>query len=82
MFRGSPFSHLMIPMPGFYDYGAGGTTSTAVAPRMVGEPKGKAAAARGAGSQVSQYYSNFRVIRWSMGFTRYTHSQVTIHNYA
>ena len=55
MFRGSPFSHLMIPMPGFYDYGAGGTTSTAVAPRMVGEPKAKAAAARGAGSQVSQY---------------------------
>ena len=44
MFRGSPYSHLMIPMPGFYDYGAGGTTSTAVAPRMVAEPKAKAAA--------------------------------------
>ena len=55
MFRGSPYSHLMIPMPGFYDYGAGGTTSTAVAPHMVAEPKAKAAAARGAGSQVSQY---------------------------
>ena len=82
MFRGSPYSHLMIPMPGFYDYGAGGTTSTAVAPHMVAEPKAKAAAARGAGSQVSQYSSNFRVARWSMGFTRYTHSQVTIHNYA
>ena len=79
MFRGSPFSHLMIPMPGFYDYGAG---AAAVAPRMVAEPKAKAAAARGAGSQVSQYSSNFRVARWSMGFTRYTHSQVTIHNYA
>ena len=74
MFRGSPFSHLMIPMPGFYDYGAG---AAAVAPRMVAEPKAKAAAARGAGLQVSQYYSNFRVARWSMGFMRYTYSQVT-----
>ena len=77
MFRGSPYSHLMIPMPGFYDYGAGGTTSAAVAPHMVAEPKAKAAAARGAGLQVSQYYSNFRVARWSMGFMRYTYSQVT-----
>jgi hypothetical protein len=47
MFRGSPFAHLMIPAPGFYDYGA---AAAAVAPRLIGEPSAKAAAAHGAGS--------------------------------
>ena len=64
MFRGSPFSHLMIPMPGFYDYGAG---AAAVAPRMVGEPEAKAAAARGAGPQVSQ---SLYLVRWASCATR------------
>ena len=41
MFRGSPFAHLMIPMPGFYAY-----TSPA---RLVAEPLTKAAAAHGSG---------------------------------
>ena len=83
MFRGSPFSHLMIPMPGFYDYGAG---AAAVAPRMVAEPKAKAAAARGAGPQASQCYSsNFTCSKMVNGLHALhvlTSCDLTMHNYA